>query len=359
MVPRRFAIRPTGFHNRPVSAKADAIERARAAARARPKRADPAAIHELFISRLEEIERRVTSELARPAEATGALQEILLDIAREVWAHVRAAGAHWAEPGGMSALVASLTAAGPVDELGIDESYADRVHDLLRPLSRAWFGLDARADIGPVDFEGPCLLLFNRGAHPLPVDPLVLWTFFREHAGRDGRRVYALTDPDTIAWPFLGDRLQRLGIFACSRGNCRVLLERGATVIAFPEGERARAKTYERRYRLERFDDGYLVETAMSCGAKIVPGGVLGNEESFPLIAHAAGLPVSPLFPWTGLLGLLPLPVTWRIRLAPPVRYADDVEHAARAGVVLDSVRARMQELLVELLARRRTILGG
>jgi 1-acyl-sn-glycerol-3-phosphate acyltransferase len=256
-------------------------------------------------------------------------------------------------------MFASLTAAGPVDELGVDESYSDRVHDVLRPLCRAWFGIEPRTEIGEVDFDGPCLLLFNRGTHPLPVDPLVLWTFFREHAGRAGRRVYALADPDTIAWPFIGDRLQRLGVFAASRGNCRVLLERGATVIAFPEGARARAKTYERRYRLERFDDGFLVETAMSCGARIVPGAVVGNEESFPLIARAAGLPVSPLFPLMGPLGLLPLPVTWRIRVAPPVRYADDPDQAERAAVVLDAARARMQELLVELLARRRTLFTG
>ncbi len=340
--------------------KPDAVETLRATQRARPKRAaDVTAIHDLFLSRLEEIERRVSSELARPAEATGALQEVFLDLAREVWAHVRAAGLHLAEPGGVSALVASLTAAGPVDDLGVDESYADRVHDLLRPLCRAWFGLDARADIGPVDFDGSSLVLFNRSAHPLPVDPLVLWAFFREHAGRDGRRVYALTDPDTMAWPFIGDRLQRLGVFAASRGNCRVLLERGATVVAFPEGACASAKTYERRYRLERFDDGFLVETAMSCGARIVPGEVVGNEESFPLVARAVGIPVSPLFPAMGPLGLLPLPVTWRVRLAPPVRYADDLEEGSRAGVVLDAVRARMQELLVELLARRRTIFTG
>lgn len=324
-----------------------------------PRRADPTAIHDLFLARLEEIEKRVSRELARPAEATGAMQEILLDIAREVWAHVRAGGELVTEPGGIAALVASLTAAGPVDELGVDESYADRVHDILRPLCRSWFGLDARVDIGPVDFDGPCLLLFNRGAHPLPVDPLVLWTFFREHAGRAGRRVYALASPDAMAWPFVGNRLQKLGVFAASRGNCRVLLERGATVIAFPEGERARAKTYERRYRLERFDDAFLVETAMSCGARIVPGGVVGNEESFPLILRAAGLPVTPLFPMMGPLGLLPLPVTWRVHLAPPVQYGDDLDPGARAAAVLDSVRSRMQELLVDLLARRRTIFTG
>jgi hypothetical protein len=60
-----------------------------------------------------------------------------------------------------------------------------------------------------------------------------------------------------------------------------------------------------------------------------------------------------------GPLGLLPLPVTWRIRLAPPVRYGDDLDRGERASVVLDAARSRMQELLVELLARRRSIFTG
>ena len=342
-----------------MSSPADAAERPRRHPRAAPKRADAGAIHDLFITRLEEIEKRVSRELARPAEATGAIQEIFLDLAREVWAHLRAGGALLTEPGNVAALVASFAAAGPVDELGVDEAYADRVHDVLRPLCRAWFGLEPRSDIGPVEFEGPCLLLFNRCAHPLPVDPLVLWTFFREHAGRSGRRVYALATPDAVTWPFMGDRLQRLGIFAATRGNCRVLLERGATVVAFPEGDCARGKTYERRYRLERFDDGFLIETAMRCGARIVPGGVVGNEESFPLISRTAGLPVTPLFPLMGPVGLLPLPVTWRLKLAPPVQYGDDLDTGTRASAVLDVVRSRMQELLVDLLARRRTIFTG
>lgn len=323
------------------------------------KRAAPTAIHDLFMARLEEIERRVSSELARPAQASGPFQELLLDVAREVWAHTRSAAVSASRPGAVSAFLTSLAAAGPTDDIGVDERMRDRVHDVLRPLSRAWLGLDAGADIGRDDLDGPVLLLFNRGADPLPVEPLVLWSFLRERAAGSGRRVYVLWSADTLAQPFLGEWLNRLGIFAASPANCRALLERGATVVAFPEGEQALAKTYERRYRLERFDDDALIETAVACGARIVPGAVLGNEESFPLLGRVAGWPLTPLFPAFGLLGLLPLPLQWRVRLGSPIQYGDDARDGSRAAVVIDAVRSRMQELLVDLLAARRTIFSG
>jgi 1-acyl-sn-glycerol-3-phosphate acyltransferase len=326
-----------------------------------PRRPSPTVIHDLFMARLEEIERRVSRELARPAEASGPVQELLLDLAREVWAHARAAAVSASRPGGVSALLTSMIAAVATDDLGVDESLRDRVHDTLRPLSRLWLGLglDAGADIGQEDLTGPALLLFNRGADPLPIEPLVLWSFLRERAAGSGRRVYVLWSTGTFAQPFLGEWLNRLGVFAATKANCRALLERGATVVAFPEGEQALAKTYERRYRLERFDEGALVETAMTCGARVIPGAVLGNEESFPLLGRVAGWPFTPFFPAFGLLGLLPLPLQWRVRLGAAIQYGDDARDGSRAGAVIDAARSRMQELLVELLAARRTMFSG
>lgn len=322
----------------------------------RKRAADPSAIHDLFIARLEEIERRVSSELARPAEASGALQELLLDLARELWAQARGGAQAIAQPG---ALLAAWTAAGSTNDLGVDERLRDTVFDLVCPLSRFWLGLDPRADGAAPDLEGPTLLLFNRGAGPLPVEPLALWAYFRELAGASGRRVHVLWSPATAALPFLGDWLGRLGIFAASAENCRSLLERGAIVVAFPEGEQALAKTYEQRYRLTRFDAAFVVEAAVACGARIVPGAVLGNEESFPLLVRARGVPVTPLFPALGLFGLLPLPLKWRVSVGAPVQYGEDWHDAARTSAVVDAARSRMQGLLVSLLASRRTIFTG
>jgi hypothetical protein len=60
---------------------------------------------------------------------------------------------------------------------------------------------------------------------------------------------------------------------------------------------------------------------------------------------------------------LLPLPVTWTVRLGAAVDYAaaEDEEAPAAAAVdaIADAVRARMQALIGELLSRRDSILRG
>lgn len=344
-----------GFHNLCVPKPAEnAVKRREPSQRARP--VDPSRIQDLVMARLEEIERRVSSELARPAEASGALQELALDVGRELWAQARRFAAAATSPTGW---LAEWVASSPTDDLGVDERLRDLVHDLVSPLARAWLGLDPRADDRTLDLEGPSLVLLNRGANPAPIEALVAWSYVREALGAGGRRVFVLWSPATCTTPYLGDWLNRLGIFAASRANCRALLERGAVVIAFPEGDAALGKSYEQRYRLARFDDRALIETAVTCGARIVPGAVLGNEESFPMITRAMGWPVTPLFPFFGVAGLVPLPIRWTLRTGAPVQYVDDTHDGEAGGAVVDAVRSRMQELLVGLLAARRTIISG
>jgi hypothetical protein len=76
-------------------------------------------------------------------------------------------------------------------------------------------------------------------------------------------------------------------------------------------------------------------------------------------LAKALGLPyfpVTPLFPWLGLLGLIPLPSNWIIEFGPPVptdgygpEAADD-EHSVSelAGRVRDTIQHKLGDLLAE-----------
>ena len=60
----------------------------------------------------------------------------------------------------------------------------------------------------------------------------------------------------------------------------------------------------------------------------IIPVSIVGSEEIYPLISSAPALaralglpyfPVTPLFPWLGLLGLVPLPSKWVIEFGEAV----------------------------------------
>jgi 1-acyl-sn-glycerol-3-phosphate acyltransferase len=320
----------------------------------------PAKIHDLFLARLDDLEKKIGSELERPAVAEGPVQQLVLDLGREVWGFGRDFFARLAQPGGLSAAVAAMGAAGPCDELGADSRLTDLVHDVVRPLARLWLGMDAREDLR-LPPEGAALLLLNRSAWPVPGEAVVLAAYLAETAGKS-RPVYVLWEREVFELPYLGDTLAKLGIFAATRENCRTLLERGALVVGFPEGSAANEKTYDSRYRLERFDAAGLISAAVETGAAVVPGAVVGSEESFPVLGHFAGVPITPTFPLLGVLGLLPLPLRWKLRFGSPVEYAqslDDAPGRFQVDGLADAVRSRMQMTLGDLLMERGSIFRG
>ena len=321
------------------------------------ERRDPARIHDIFLQRLADLEDRVGRELERPAPASGPTQELVVDVAREIWRAGSRLAEIAADAGRRRAALAGLLAAGPVDDLGIDEELAATVCEIIRPLARRWLGVHETAGAALPE-RGGVLVLLNRSAWPLPLEALVLWSFLADRRGGD-RKTLALWDDELPELPWISDFLRRIGIVTASADNCRVLLERGHLVLAYPEGRAAGAKTYDRRYRLARFDQKDLIEAAVQAGARIVPGAIVGSEESFPVLGYAAGFPITPTFPLLGLAGLLPLPLTWTFRLGTAVEYALGDNDRADVDGIADAVRARIQAMLGELLGQRDSIVGG
>lgn len=321
------------------------------------KPAHPARIQNIFLHRLQELEERVTRELERPAEASGPVQELLRDIGREAWTILRAASSAVRSPGEVASAVARGLSGPSTDELGVAASVGPAVRDWMRPLSRIWLGLSA-TEGADLPAKGGVLVMMNRSAWPLPLEPFVIWSLMTDRQGRD-RRVCVLWEPTYMDLPFVGEFLHRLGVFAASETNCEILLERGCVVVAFPEGRSACDKTYDRRYRLARFEAARLLRAAVTTGSHVVPAAVVGNEESYPMLGSFFGLPVTPFFPLAGLAGALPLPLAWRVRFGRAVEYAhlDDVDSVADA--LVEPLRARMQALIVELLEERKSIFSG
>ncbi len=312
---------------------------------------------DLFARRLADLERRVERELDRPVDAGGPVAELVLDLARETWRAGSSLAAVATSLAGGRSLLASLLSGPPLDDLGLDDELAGTFREVLRPLARRWLGFrEVRSAALPE--RGGVLVLLNRSPWPLPLEALVLWAFLCD--GRVGeRRMVVLWDDDLPDVPWLGDFLRRIGLAGATPENARVLLERGCVVLAFPEGRAARERTYERRYRLARFDAKGVIAAALETGARIVPGAVVGTEESFPLLGRVAGLPVTAQFPLLGPLGLLPLPVAWTLRLGSPVEYSVKDDEAPPVDAICDAIRGRVQALVGELLAQRESILRG
>jgi 1-acyl-sn-glycerol-3-phosphate acyltransferase len=169
--------------------------------------------------------------------------------------------------------------------------------------------------------------------------------------------------------PFLSGFMRRVGGVPASPLNGTRLLDQDELVMVFPEGIKGTGKPFSERYRLQRFGRGGFVEIALRTGAPIVPVAVVGSEEIYPKLAESRTLarasgapfvPITPTFPWLGLLGLIPLPSKWRIEFCEPLDLSSyGPEAADDRRVVFDlseEVRETIQHKLYENLAKRRSV---
>jgi 1-acyl-sn-glycerol-3-phosphate acyltransferase len=137
-------------------------------------------------------------------------------------------------------------------------------------------------------------------------------------------------------------------------------------VAVFPEGVKGAGKPFAQRYRLQRFGRGGFVEIALRTGAPLVPVAVVGSEEIYPKLGESPVLarltgapyfPLTPIFPWLGPLGVIPLPSRWRIEFCPPLDVSGYGPEAAddRALVfeLSEQVRETIQQKLYENLVKR------
>jgi 1-acyl-sn-glycerol-3-phosphate acyltransferase len=140
-------------------------------------------------------------------------------------------------------------------------------------------------------------------------------------------------------------------------------------VLVFPEGVKGTGKQFKDRYRLRRFGRGGFVATAIRTGAPIIPISVVGSEEIYPMVADASPIarlfglpyfPITPMWPWLGVLGMIPLPSKWRIQFHPPVHTeliaAESADDQSLVMTISDEVRDTIQRGVYENLKLRRGV---
>lgn len=252
---------------------------------------------------------------------------------------------------------------GEVDEFGLDVLTLVRAQAMLDFLVDRYWRVDLNgADVLPE--EGPVLFVANHSGL-LPWDGLIFAHRFQRERPLWQRPRFLVADW-LITLPFAQPLLARLGGVRACRENTDRLLRRGKSVLAFPEGQKGAAKDFRDRYQLQRFGRGGAVRAALECGVPLVPVAIVGAEEVTPILfkSHLAGratglpfLPVTPIFPALGPLGLVPLPAKWSIEIGAPLDLGD--VDAAAAGDELyvsrmnEQLRGRIRELIRRGLERR------
>lgn len=256
-----------------------------------------------------------------------------------------------------------------IDDFGLDKEFTDVVMPLAQFFYRYYWRVEVTG-LEHVSAQGPALLVSNHSG-VLPFDAAMIAAAI--YNGTESQRLArALVASWFPTLPFVSILLQKTGQVQASPHNAQQLLERGELVAVFPEGIKGVGKLYRDRYQLLRFGRGGFIKVAVRAGVPIIPVAVVGAEEIYPmlgrvdLIARVLGLPFFPLtptFPWTGPLGLLPLPSKWSIEFGRPL-HVDGYGARAAANPALvarltEQVRSTIQQMLLDRLALRRSVFLG
>ena len=208
--------------------------------------------------------------------------------------------------------------------------------------------------------EGPVLLVANH-AGQIPVDAVMI-TLALLLETTPPRLCRSLVDRWVHRLPFISKWYARVGIAIGTPENAKRLLQLGAAILTFPEGMAGVQKNIFEAYRLKPFGSGF-VRLAMSQNIPIVPVSVVGSEEQYPTLAHWRHgmhlweMPPFPLWAHMGipLLGILPLPVKYRIHFAEARCFAgdpdDDDEVMNRRA---DDTKRCIQQGIASLLQQRK-----
>ena len=165
--------------------------------------------------------------------------------------------------------------------------------------------------------------------------------------------------------PWVNEIMVRTGSVVGTRKNAVELLRNEEAVIAFPEGVRGMNKLIWERYQLQEFGAGFM-RLALETGTPIVPIAVVGSEEQAIAVANVQPLarllrmpafPVTLTWPWLGLLGVIPLPVKYRITFGEPMRFTGNPHDEDEViGEQVEQVKARIATMLAEGLSRRQSL---
>jgi 1-acyl-sn-glycerol-3-phosphate acyltransferase len=234
---------------------------------------------------------------------------------------------------------------------------------------RYWFRAEIEG-IENVPATGGGLLVSNHSG-ALPPDAAMIAKAVRDEHTHP-RPVNITVEHFFKGYPGFSMLIPKIGCVAAHPANVhRLLFDEEELVLVFPEGRKGTEKLFKDRYRLRRFGRGGFVEAAMRARAPIVPICVVGAEESAPVFAQLGlfkrltGLlyfPITPTFPHFGPLGMLGyLPAKFKIRFLEPIHFDEEGMHEDKALVqtVAHEVRARIQENLWDMLAKRKSVWFG
>lgn len=206
--------------------------------------------------------------------------------------------------------------------------------------------------------EGGALLVSNHSGQ-IPIDAVMIATGLLLDAP-EPRLVRSMFDRWASSLPWVSVFFQRVGQVVGRPENFDLLLENDEIVLVFPEGTKGIQKTFQKAYQLDSFGLGFM-RLALAHRCPIVPVAVVGAEEQYPAVWDAKRLgklvglksmpiPLQMLLP---VIGVMPLPTKYRIKVGKPMRFDGDPDDedqviSEKVWVVRHTIQLMLERLLKE-----------
>ena len=199
------------------------------------------------------------------------------------------------------------------------------------------------------------MVVANHGGQ-IAIDGLLIGTAFATEMEHP-RILRAMVERFFTNIPFINKWASECGAVLGDRENCLNLLERGESLLIFPEGVRGVAKNTQDFYHVQEFTRGFY-RMAIKSGVEILPVAVIGQEEVFPYVYQAKwlakrlGLPALPIS-----ANYVPLPSPVDIYISEPIKIP---EHFTNHHIddeidpFIEDIEATIQAMIDEGLKKRR-----
>lgn len=250
-----------------------------------------------------------------------------------------------------------------VDDYGRDMKFVEAMQPIAEWLYTDYWRVQTMG-VDHIPEKGRALIVANHSG-TLPFDGAMLNLAVRRNH-RQHRFTRFLVEDFVFHSPYLGVVMNRLGGVRACPENANRLLSQDEIIAVFPEGVKGLGKLYEERYQLARFGRGGFVRVAAGNDTPIIPCAIVGAEEIYPILwksdllaksFNVPYLPVTPLFPWLGALGLIPLPSQWVIAFGKPIHVPKSVlDDPLRIHEWSLIIRDTIQRMLSMMLKSRHSV---
>jgi len=256
-----------------------------------------------------------------------------------------------------------------VDDFGFDENFYKKLFPILDFFYSKWFRVTMIGEENLSGIDGALLVANHAGV--VPWDAVMLSYGIQKKF--NNKLIRPLIENLFFYFPFIGSFFSKTGGIRANYENAKKLLNMEQPVAFFPEGINGLGKTVKDRYKLQRFARGGVVKLHLETGKPIIPLGIVGSEEIYPVLYSSESiadrfnlsfLPVTVTFPWLGPLGLIPLPSKWIIAIGKPVDFTkqygkDAINDELLINKLTRELRGMVHELLYETLKERGSVFLG